>query len=190
MTTTSRTQVRQGIAAYLGGTWQPNIQGYSGGNLNANGVGIVRAGWSKKLNMQDYVANVGVGRGMGCYIVVDFGREREYRRGIGGPPVTDGGGNIISGGTKFIEYRVTLHCFHMAQVDFAEKAQADVDLLIEAIKYQIRKDRTLGMPGVMTDAGETPFGIQTSEAVPGVDANGRVGTFFTIQFDARAQIVS
>lgn len=184
---TSRSLVRQGVGAYLGGTWVEDIRGYQGGSLTANGLGTVRVGFPKRLDFNNFVAGAAAGRGMGAFMIVTFAHEREYRRAMAGPPVSTAG-TITSGGIKFIQYTVTLHVFHIAQKGYAEDAQADVDLLIEAIKQQIRLDRTLG--GICTDAGETTYGIQVDESQPGVDGNDRTGTYFKVTFDIRCQIVA
>ncbi len=128
------------------------------------------------------------GRSMGAFMIVEIGFDRETREGIAGPPVTDVSGNIIGGGIKMIQYRVTLQVFHLAETAYAEDAQDDVDQLVEAIKQQIRKDRKLG--GVCTQAGEGGFGIQTSVGKPGVDKNNRTGTWFQVQFEVMTQFVA
>lgn len=190
MAATSRTQVRQGIAAYFGGTYQTSIRAYQNGPLLSAGLATVRAGWGKRLNMKDYVNLLPAGRGMGAYMIVSFKNEDEGRLAIGGPPVTDGGGNLISGGIRSVRYQVTLWVFHLAQTQFAEDAQQDIDELIEAIKNMLRVDRTLGMPGIITQAGEGRFGIKTEEGQPVIDGNDRTATWFTIRFECLAQIVA
>jgi hypothetical protein len=185
--TTTRTTVRQGIAAYFGGTYHAANRSWQNGPLLSSGLSTVRAGWGKKLNDNDFTYLQSSGRGMGAYMIVEIGYDKERRRSNAGPPVTSGG-NIIAGGIKEIEYRVTLNVFHLAQKGFAEDAQADIDLLIEAVKQQIRVDRTLG--GICTQAGESRFGIQTREALPAVDANNRTGTWFTVAFEVMTQILA
>lgn len=187
MGATSRTLVRQGIASYFGGNYVPNIRAYQGGPLASAGLSTVRAGWGKRLNFADFVQGQMAGRGMGAYGIVEIGDDLEVRRAKGGPPVV-AGGTIVSGGTVFVWYMTTLNVFHMAQKGYAEDAQADIDLLIEAIKMQIRVDRTLG--GICTQAGQDRFGIQTKEGYPGVDPNGRTGTWFRLQFKVLTQFVS
>lgn len=184
---TTRTIVRQGVASYFGGTYQAEGRCWQNGPLTSSGLGTVRAGWGKVLNDADFVAGMAPGRGMGAYMIVEVGRDKEYRRGIGGPPTTDGNGSIITGGTKFVRYRVSLQIFHMAAVAYAEDAQADIDVLIEAVKQQIRLDRTLG--GICTEAGEGRFGIETSEGRPEV-SGGRVRTWITISFEALTQFTA
>jgi hypothetical protein len=185
---TTRSEVRAGVAAYLGGSYVENIRGYQNGPLLSWGLGTVRAGWSARLNLNNFVAGMPAGRGMGAYMIVELGHEKETRRSIAGPPVTNGSGQIIAGGIKFIRYRVTLNVFHMAQTNYIEDAQADIDQLIEAIKQQIRYDRTLG--GICTQAGEGRYGIQTREGVPMIDANNRAGTWFQMQFEILTQIIA
>jgi hypothetical protein len=187
MTVITRTTVRQGIAAYFGGTYQPDFRCWQDGPLLSAGLGTVRAAWPKHLSDADFTANMPVGRAMGAFAIVELGFDRENRQAIAGPPVTVGG-NIVSGGIKTDEYRASLQVFHMAQVDYAEDAQADVDGLIEAMKQLIRQDRTLG--GICTQAGESRFGIQVTEGRPSVDSNERIGTWFQIQFHVMTQIIA
>lgn len=187
-TTTTRTTVRQGIAGYFGGTYNAQNRSWQNGPLLSAGLSTVRAGWGKKLNDNDFVWMQQAGRGMGAYMIVEFGPDKERRRAIAGPPVTDGGGNIIAGGIKEIQYTVILNTFHLAQKGFAEDAAADIDLLIEAIKQRIRIDRTLG--GICTQAGEGRYGIQTRPGMPAVDANNRTGTWFAISFQVMTQILA
>jgi hypothetical protein len=148
----------------------------------------VRKAFPKRLNDNDFTAGMPAGRNMGAFMVVELGNDQERREAIAGPPVTDGSGNIVSGGIKRDDYRVTLQVFHMSQMDYTEDAVDDVDKLIEAIKQRIRTDRTLG--GVCTQAGESSFGIQTSVGKPGLDKNERTGIWFQIQFEVMTQFVA
>lgn len=184
---TTRTTVRQGIAGYFGGTYNASNRSWQNGPLLSAGLSTVRAGWGKKLNDQDFVYLQQSGRGMGAYMIVEFGPDKEVRRAIAGAPVVTSG-NIVAGGIKEIEYNVILNVFHLAQKAFSEDAAADIDLLIEAIKQQIRIDRTLG--GICTQAGEGRYGIQTRPGMPAVDANNRTGTWFAISFQVMTQILA
>lgn len=193
---TTRLQVKRGIAAYFGGTFVPNIRAYQNGPIHSYGLSTVRAGWGKRLDLNNFVAGQVAGRGMGAYMVVELGRDHERRRSEAGAPQTDAGGNIIAGGIKFIRYRVTLNVFHLAHKAYAEDAADDIENLIEAIKQMIRLDRTLGTtpPGggtpVITDAGNSTYGIQTQLGHPGIDGNDRTGCWFQIEFECLTQIIA
>lgn len=185
---TTANDIHQGIAAYFGGTFVENIRAYQGGNLMPYGLSTVRAGWGKRSNLQDFINKQAPGRGMGAYMIVELGNDKEVRRSIDGPPVTDGNGNLIAGGIKFITYKVTLNIFHLAQKAYAEDATVDLNNLTESIKQLIRYDRTLG--GICTQAGEGRFGIQTRRGQPGVDANERTRTWVQMEFEILTQIIA
>jgi hypothetical protein len=188
-TTTSRKQVRDGIAAWFGGTYQDEGRCWQGGSLLINGLGTVRKAFPKRVNDNDYFNGMVTGRNMGAFMVVEIGFDRESRDGIAGAPVLDSQGNIIAGGIKRDLYRVTLNVFHLSFKQLAEDAQDDVDQLVEAIKQRIRIDRTLGMPGVITQAGESSYGIQTTVAQPGVSGE-KTYCYFKVVFDVHTQFVA
>lgn len=193
--TATRKSLHDGIAAYFGGTYQPNERCWQTGPLLQAGLGTVRKGWGKVLNDRDYTIGMPPGRNMGAVMIVDLGQDHEHRGqgpngsgSIAGSPVLDNQGNIIAGGMKVIDNRCILQIWHLAQKDYAEDAADDIDLLVEAIKNQIRIDRTLG--GICTQAGEGRFGIQTAVGEPGIDKNGRTGTWITISFECMTQIIA
>jgi hypothetical protein len=185
---TSTDAIHQGIAAYFGGTYVQNIRAYQNGPLLSFGLSTVRAGWGKRLDLNNFVAGQLPGRGMGAYMIVELGNDKEWRRSDAGAPVQDGNGNIIAGGIKFIQYKVSLNIFHLAQKDYTEDATVDINNLTESIKQLMRYDRTLG--GICTQAGEGRFGIQTRRGQPGVDGNGRTGTWIQMQFEVLVQIIA
>lgn len=187
MTVITRTTVREGIAAYFGGTYNSDFRCWQGGPLMPSGLGTARAAWPKRQNDADYTAGMAAGVAFGALMIVELGFDQETRRAIGGPPVVSGG-NIIAGGIKEDEYRVSLHVFTVAEMQFSEDAQTAVDTLIEAVKQLIRQDRTLG--GICTQAGESRFGIQVTEGRPSVDAKERTGTWFQVQFQVMTQILA
>lgn len=177
-TATSRQLVRDGIAQYFGGsTFDQEARAYRGtGPLLSAGLSTVRAYTSKRLNDNDYVLGQAVGRGMGAYMIVELPIDIERREALGGP----------SSGIKRIVYNVVLHCFHLAHKAHAEDAEKDVDLLAEAIKDQIRADRTLG--GIVSQAGESQAGIRTEISVSDM-TDEITGTYFSIAFEADVHIV-
>jgi hypothetical protein len=184
----TRKILHDGIAAYFGGTYQPDERCWQTGPLLQAGLGTVRKGWGKLLNDRDYTAGMPPGRNMGAVMIVELGQDDEYREAIAGSPALDGQGNIIAGGIKRIDNRCVLQVWHLAQKDYAEDAADDIDELVEAIKQRIRVDRTLG--GICTQAGEGKFGIKTVVGRPGVDKNGRTGTWLTISFECMTQIIA
>jgi hypothetical protein len=188
VTTVTRTIVLRGIAAYFGGTEVPAFRCWQGGPLMSSGLGTVKAAWPKDVNDKDYHAGLPAGRNMGALMIVDLADDNEIRRADAGPPVTTGG-VIVSGGIKFCTYQVTLHCFHLGMTEFSEDSQADVDTLIEAIKQLIRQDRTLGMQGTITQAGEGRFGIKTHKNQPGITRE-RTKTYFTIRFEILTSFIA
>jgi hypothetical protein len=187
--TVTRKIVRDGIAAYFGGTYQAQFRCWQNGALVSSGLGTVRKAFPKRVNDNDYFAGMPAGRNMGAFMVVEIGFDRESRDGIAGAPVLDGQGNIIAGGIKRDLYRVTLNVFHLSFKQLAEDAQDDVDQLVEAIKQRIRIDRTLGMFGIITQAGEGSYGIQTTVAQPGVNGE-KTYCYFKVVFDVHTQFVA
>lgn len=188
MTQTSRKIIADGIAAYFGGTYNPDERCWRYGSLTPFGLGTVRKAYPKKLNDADFTAGMTPGRNMGAFMVVYLMSDNEGRQDISGAPVSDGQRNITAGGMKRILYRCELDCFHMSQTDYTEDAVDDVDQLLEQIKQQVRLDRTLG--GICTEAGESRFGIQSQVGRPGLDAKGRTGINFRVTFEVMTQFVA
>lgn len=195
MTAVSRTAVLQAIGSYFGGSWNATDWSYQNGPLTSVGLGSVKLGFPKQMPDKDYVIGLPEGRNMGAIMIVTLPDDQETRAGDSGPPVTDGGGNLIAGGTKFDNYRVALEIYHMGETQHSEQSQADVDTLLEAIKQRIRIDRTLGTsspsPPLITQAGEGRYGIQTSKGRPGIGPNGsRTYTWSTIRFEVMTQFTA
>lgn len=186
-TETSRDIVNAGIAYYFGGPFDTNTRSYRGGPLAMNGLGTVRAGYPKELNMKDAFEGAPAGRMSGAFMIVDLGNDQEIRQAIAGAPETDASGDIVAGGIKQINYQVSLDVYHISQEPYAEDAQVDVNQLIEAVKQRIRVDRTLG--GICMDAGETRNGIKTLRRHSGQDANKRTLTSFSIMFEVRVNFI-
>jgi hypothetical protein len=108
---------------------------------------------------------------MGAAMVVEIPHDKEYRAGIAG----------AHNGVKRIDYDIVLAVFHLAHMEHAEDAGYDVDLLIEAIKEQVRADRTLG--SLVSQAGEGETGIEVL-VEPAEEWKERTMTVFTVQFIA------
>lgn len=181
----ARTTLRDGIASYFGGTFVAEERAWQNGPLVSNGLGTVRAALPKGLADQDMFAMLPTGRAMGAFAVVWLGPSKNIRRSIGGKPVVTGG-QITTGGIRFKTYRVILDVFHIAQTQYAEDEQQDLDDLLEAMEYLITEDPTLG--GICTQAGEGRFGIEVRPGRPAVDADrGRTGTWAQIEFEVLTQ---
>lgn len=193
MTAVSRTAVLQAIGSYFGGTWNAVDWSYQNGPLTSSGLGSVKIGFPKEMPDKDFTAGLPAGRNMGAIMIVTLPDDTEVRAGDSGPPVTDGQGNIIAGGTKFNRYRCTLEIYHMGETQHAEQSQADVDALIEAVKHHIRIDRTLGTsvpgPPLITQAGEERFGIQSHKEKPGITRE-RTYTYAWVRFEAMTQFTA
>ena len=187
---TSRQIVRTGIAQFFGGTqYDAEARAYRGAipaPLLAAGLSTVRAYQPKRLSDKDYVKGQAAGRGMGAAMTIGMLRDQEIRRA--GPAAGPGTAYVV-GGRKRVTYGTTLNIFHLAHMQHAEDAEADVDGLVEAVKNAIRGDVTLGsIPGVY-QAGENARGItvQISESIADKEI---VGTYVTVTFDVEAEIVS
>jgi hypothetical protein len=187
MTTTSRTIVRQGIAAYFGGTFNTNMRAYQNGPLVSYGLCTVRAGYPKGLNQKDAFAGAAAGVMSGAFMVVDIGDDLEVRQGNAGSPVVVSN-QIVAGGIKQDNYQVSLDTFCISTEKYGEDAQLATDALIEAMKQLIRVDRTLG--GICMDAGETRAGIRTKLNHSGLDENNRTLTNIIISFEVRTQFIA
>lgn len=184
----TRSGIRQGIARYFGGTLNEGAAAYQGGPLSQYGLGSVRYSYGKEVNMNDFFVNQPAGHGFGAVSIVTINSDRESRESIGGPPLLDSSGNIVGGGWKMVTYSVTMDSYFISQEHYAEHAEANCDVLIEAMKERLRQDRTLG--GICLDAGETSFGLRVSQQHPTQDQNRRTLITFNIQFEVRVMIVA
>lgn len=187
---TSRQIVRTGIAQFFGGPqYDAEARAYRGSipaPLFAAGLSTVRPYQPKRISDRDYVFNQAAGRGMGAAMAIGLPRDTEIRRAL---PAAGPGTNYVAAGRKRVTYSASLNIFHLAHMQHAEDAEADVDGLVEAIKNAIRGDVSLGsIPGVY-QAGENPRGIAVliSESVADKEI---VGTYVTVTFDVEAEIIS
>lgn len=175
---TSRQIVRTGIARFFGGTtYDTASRSYRGnGPLQANGLSTVRAYAPKRVSDRDYVIGQTAGRGMGAFMEVCMPSDREIRRAF-----------PAGSGKKRITYQVILSVFHLAHQNYAEDAEADVDLLAEAVKGLIQGDVTLG--GVAYQAGESAAGIQVKIG-PSQITKEITGTQFDVSLEAEVEITA
>lgn len=187
---TSRQIVRAGIAKFFGGPqYDTEARAYRGSippALFAAGLSSVRAYKPKRTSDIDFVKGQSAGRGMGALMYVDLPRDTEIRRAL---PAAGPGTGYVAAGRKRVTYTAVLNVFHLAHMQHAEDAEADVDGLVEAIKGAIRGDVTLGsIPGVY-QAGENPRGIAVQIA-PSTADKEIVGTWATVTFDVEAEIIA
>lgn len=162
-----------GICTYLGGPYDASSHTYRSSPIS--GVGVVRRGWPKRDDHADYFHNMPAGARTGCQMVVHIPRDEESRRALGGE----------HSGIKGVVYDVDLHCFIRSRTPHAEDAQDDVYALRDAIKDQLRADRTLG--GAVFQAGEYVYhghgSITCSFGQPETKAE-LTKSFLLVQFQA------
>lgn len=177
---TSRSIVRNGVAQFFGGTTYDSIfRAYRDGPLSSYGLSTVRAYQPKRLPDPDYVYGQDQGRGMGAVMILEMNETRDTAATIGLIPAT-------LGGQRKLVYPFQCHVFHMAHMDYAEDAEADIDALDQAIHEQLYSDPTLG--GVCYQAGMDSTGIRTLIDQPEI-WNEITLTHFRVIFDAEVQIL-
>lgn len=187
MTFTSRKTVRVAIAQYFGGTnYDSTFRCYRGGPLLQYGLSTVRPYQPKREPDTDYVMGLNPGRGMGAFMALQMAETRDTLLTVPGLPAG------TKGGQRHLVYPVKCHVFHLAHMQYAEDAEADIDDLAEAIQDRIHSDLTLGTsttsPPMIYQAGVNSAGIRTV-IDPSEKWNERVATHFCIEFDAEVQIV-
>lgn len=169
----TRTDVRLGIATFFGGvTFDAASRIYRPTPLAAQGLGGVRPYFAKRTDDADFTRGLTVGRSMGAIMLVHLPFVRARRIALGGP----------TSGIKSKPYSVQLHVFHYAQVPHAEDAQADLDVLLQAIEDRIQGDRTLG--GAVVEAGESESGITIEADIPVIKPNDATECYAVVTFDA------
>jgi hypothetical protein len=183
MTATSRAIVRTGVAQFFGGTTYDSIfRCYRNGPLNSYGLSTVRPYQPKKLPDLDYVLGQAPGRGMGAVMVLEMNETRDTDLNITQLP---GSGAA----QRKLVYPIQCHVFHMAHMNFAEDAEADVDALDQALHEQIYSDPTLGATPGVYQAGLDAFGIRTLIDQPELwEDDEIVLTHFRVVFDAELGI--
>lgn len=187
MTQTSRKLVRLAIAQFFGGTqYDDTFRCYRGGPLLGYGLSTVRPYQPKREPDTDYVMGLNPGRGMGAIMALQMGETRDTLLTVPGLPAG------VKGGQRRLVYPVKCHVFHLAHMQYAEDAEADIDDLAEAIQDLIHSDLTLGTgitsPPMIYQAGVSEAGIHTV-----IDSSENykemVATHFCVEFDAEVQIV-
>jgi hypothetical protein len=179
---TSRTIVRTGIAQFFGGTaYDSTARAYRGsGPLLSSGLSTVRAYQPKRMPDTDYVMAQAAGRGMGAAMVIEMNETRDTTLTLTQKI------NGTQGGQRHLVYPVQCHLFHMAHMDYAEDAEADVDSLAQAIQEQIYSDLTLGE--ICYQAGVDSAGIRTL-IDPSQEWKELTVTHFRVNFNAEVQTI-
>jgi hypothetical protein len=180
----TRYESRLAIAQFFGGTtWQsqttPDVGPLIDGPLQANGLSAVYPRWAKRLPDSNFFLFPEPARSMGTIMVVHLPRLNERRIALAGnlPGVQQ---NV---GTKQDRMMIELHLYHLAQVDYAEIAEADFEQMIDAVYNQIETDPMLG--GAVIGAGETPYGIESTLNPPVVQEKPeRIEQYAKISFQA------
>lgn len=129
-----------GICQYFGGPYVPAMYSYRTPQIA--GLGVVRRGFAKRDDHQDYFLGMAPGTRTGCQMVVTIYHSHEFRVAVGG----------ATNGMKQRNFEVELACYIRSRTPHAEDAQDDVYALQDAIVERIRLDRTLG--GAVFQAGE------------------------------------
>ena len=132
--------VLNGICTYFGGTFDPTSRTYR--TSPVAGVGVVRRGWAKRDDHDDYFNGMQPGAQSGSQVVVHIARQHEQRVALGGE----------HSGMKRVVYEVELMCYIRSRTPHAEDGQDDQYALRDALVEHMRADRTLG--GAVFQAGE------------------------------------
>jgi hypothetical protein len=132
------------------------------------------------MNDMDYVIGQAAGRGMGAAMVIEMNETRDYTLTLTQKI------NGTQGGQRHLVYPVQCHLFHMAHQPYAEDAEADVDLLAQAIQELIYGDFTLG--GICYQAGIDSAGIRTL-IDPSEEYKEITVTHFRVNFNAEVQTI-
>lgn len=184
----TRYAARLAIAQYFGGTtWQsqttPNVGALIEGPLQSQGLSAVYPRWAKRLPDENFFlfGNLqSTARGMGTIMVVHIPKLGERRIALN----ANSTGHVTNSGTKQDDAQVELHLYHLAQVDYAEEAEADLETMIDSIYDYIEQDVMLG--GACIGAGENKYGIQSVMNIP-VSEQGteRVEQYAKISFQCQ-----
>ncbi len=149
-----RETVRRGIAEYFGGPLDqsdPAASVYRPGRLLDYGLSTDRAYAGRARTPEtDYTTGLDPARGMGARMIVALPTGTERRASLGG--------------WKALTFQVTLGLTHLGTVPHPERAQDDLDELLEAVVALVRADPTLG--GCVLQAGESQRGIVTTAGEP------------------------
>jgi hypothetical protein len=151
---------------------------YITGPMQSYGVSAVYPRWAKRIPDSNFFLFAEPARSMGACIVVHIPRLKERRLALAAniPGVQE---NV---GTKQDRMLVELHVYHLAQVDYAEPAEADLEAILDEIYNMIETDVTLG--GCVYGAGETQYGIASIMNPPVTqDVPERIEQYAKVSFE-------
>lgn len=170
--------MRTGVAEYFGGTnYDSTFRAYRDGPLASYGLATVRPYQAKRIPDSDTV--ITPGRGMGAFAVIEMSETHDLPLTVTQIPAN-------AGGQRKLVYPIQFHVYHMAEMPYAEDAEADVDALDQAIHELIYADPTLG--GICYQAGIDSVGIHS--VIDQSDfVNEMTLTHFRVEFDAEVSIV-
>lgn len=170
--------MRTGVAEYFGGTtYDSTFRAYRNGPLEPYGLATVRPYQAKRIPDSDTF--ITPGRGMGAFAVIELSETHDLPLTVTQIPVN-------AGGQRKLIYPVQFHVFHMAELPYAEDAEADVDALDQAIHEMLYADPTLG--GICYQAGINEVGIHTVIDESDI-VNEMTLTHFRVEFDAELTIM-
>lgn len=177
----TRYEARTAIAQYFGGTTlqsQVDSNGpYINGPLQSYGLSAVYPRWAKRIPDSNFFLFAEPARSMGTIMVVHIPKLGERRIALN----ANSTGHVTNSGTKQDDMVVELHLYHLAQVNYAEQAEADLEQMIDAIYNYIEQDVMLG--GAIIGAGEDKYGIQSVMNPPVCqDAPERIEQYAKITF--------
>lgn len=176
----SRSTVRNGVAAYFGGTAVPGglEPGVYTGSV-VTGLATTRTSMPREIPDSDF------GRGLtppfysSATLIVQIGREVEQRISYGG--------TAPNRGQRRIDYTIDLVVVHRSLRPDAETAQADFDATVDSLAARLRADPTLG--GTVWQAGENTgstggASITTDFGEYAVDKGGALTCTAVVRFTA------
>lgn len=137
---TNINRVRDGVACWFGGIYDPNTRSYN--NPQVTGLGVVRRGRPKVQSDQEYyIGAASSGSIIGSTMLVHLDTWTETRVALAG----------AFDGLKLIQAACVLHVFLVSRAPYAEDAQdAFYELLDgdeDSLSARIRQDRCMGTGG-------------------------------------------
>lgn len=171
----TRQDIRTGIAAYFGGPTLTASDWYQPTPLAALGLAGVKAYYQDRFEDNEYWTTLAPTARTGAIMCVHLNDDTESRLAIGG---------ILDA-----PFSVSLFLFFLTLTPSQANAQADRDVLCEAVRARLRADPTIGMgvnsgsPTIVTQAGEG-VGIATSTPPPYFEPPARTMQNAVISFTA------
>lgn len=126
--------VKHGLCTYFGGAYDSDTRSYRSPQIP--GLGIVKRGFGKRINVVDYALDEVTD--FGCMMIVHLEHGDERREAVGGP----------TSGLKRRHHEAHLHCYVRSTAAYAEDAQDFRDELLDSIIDRVHADRTCGSGGI------------------------------------------